>query len=137
MVGKEKMIVIVLITLSVGTLISALATTFPIMLAGRIVQGAGGAVFPLAFGIIRDEFPPEKVAGAIGVLSAILGVGVGIGIVLAGPIIDTPLVPLAVLDPSGHVPCGYGDHVPLCAGIAGPLGRSGQLGRCLDHGGSG
>ena len=88
MVGKEKMIVIVLITLSVGTLISALATTFPVMLAGRIVQGAGGAVFPLAFGIIRDEFPPEKVAGAIGVLSAILGVGVGIGIVLAGPIID-------------------------------------------------
>ena len=88
MVGKEKMIVAVLITLSVGTLISALATTFPIMLAGRIVQGAGGAVFPLAFGIIRDEFPPEKVAGAIGVLSAILGVGVGTGIVLAGPIIE-------------------------------------------------
>ena len=85
MVGKEKMIVIVLVTLSAGTLISALATTFPIMLAGRIVQGAGGAVFPLAFGIIRDEFPAEKVAGAIGVLSAILGVGVGAGIVLAGP----------------------------------------------------
>ena len=57
MAGKEKMIVVVLVTLSVGTLISALATTFPIMLAGRIVQGAGGAVFPLAFGIIRDEFP--------------------------------------------------------------------------------
>ena len=88
MVGKEKMIVIVLVTLSVGTLISALATTFPVMLAGRVVQGAGGAVFPLAFGIIRDEFPPEKVAGAIGVLSAILGVGVGTGIVLAGPVVE-------------------------------------------------
>jgi MFS family permease len=89
MIGKEKMIVIVLLALSAGTLISALATTFPLILAGRIVQGAGGAVFPLAFGIIRDEFPPQKVAGAIGVLSAILGVGVGAGIVLAGPIIDT------------------------------------------------
>jgi MFS family permease len=88
MVGKEKMIVAVLVSLSVGTLISALATTFPLMLAGRIVQGAGGAVFPLAFGIIRDEFPPEKVAGAIGVMSAILGVGVGAGIVLAGPIVE-------------------------------------------------
>jgi MFS family permease len=88
MVGKEKMIVVVLVALSLGTLISALATTFPIMLAGRIVQGAGGAVFPLAFGIIRDEFPSEKVAGAIGVMSAILGVGVGAGIVLAGPIIE-------------------------------------------------
>src|SRR5665213_2326123 len=88
MVGKEKMIVIVLITLSVGTLISTLATTFPIMLTGRIVQGAGGAIFPLAFGIIRDEFPPKKVAGAIGMLSAILGVGVGAGIVLSGPIVE-------------------------------------------------
>jgi MFS family permease len=88
MVGKEKMIVIVLVTLSVGTLISALATTFPIMLTGRFVQGAGGAIFPLAFGIIRDEFPPEKVAGAIGMLSAILGVGVGAGIVLSGPIVE-------------------------------------------------
>jgi MFS family permease len=88
MVGKEKMLVIVLVTLSAGTLISALATALPIMLAGRIVQGAGGAVFPLAFGIIRDEFPREKVAAAIGELSAILGVGGGIGIVLAGPITE-------------------------------------------------
>ena len=45
-------------------------------------------MFPLAFGIIRDEFPPERVAGAIGVMSAILGVGTGAGIVLAGPILE-------------------------------------------------
>jgi MFS family permease len=62
MVGKEKMLVAVLIALSVGTLISALATTLPVMLAGRAIQGTGGAVFPLAFGIIRDEFPKDKVA---------------------------------------------------------------------------
>jgi MFS family permease len=87
-IGKDKMIVVVLITLSVGVVISGLATTLPIMLIGRVVQGAGGAVFPLAFGIIRDEFPSRKVAGAIGVMSAILGIGVGAGIVLAGPIIE-------------------------------------------------
>ena len=87
MVGKEKIIVAVLVALSVGTLISALATTLPVMLIGRVIQGAAGAVFPLAFGIIRDEFPPERVAGAIGVMSAILGVGTGAGIVLAGPIL--------------------------------------------------
>ena len=57
------------------------------MLVGRVIQGAGGAVFPLAFGIIRDEFPAERVAGAIGVMSAILGGGAGVGIVLAGPIL--------------------------------------------------
>ena len=52
-----------------------------------MIQGTGGAVFPLAFGIIRDEFPAERVAGAIGVMSAILGAGAGAGIVLAGPIL--------------------------------------------------
>ena len=59
----------------------------PVMLVGRVIQGTGGAVFPLAFGIIRDEFPAERVAGAIGVMSAILGIGAGAGIVLAGPIL--------------------------------------------------
>jgi EmrB/QacA subfamily drug resistance transporter len=87
MVGKEKIIVAVLIALTVGSLISAMATSLPVMLLGRVIQGAGGAVFPLAFGIIRDEFPAERVAGAIGVMSAILGVGAGAGIVLAGPIL--------------------------------------------------
>ena len=52
MLGKEKVLVAVLALLSVGTLVSALATTLPIMLVGRVIQGAGGAVFPLSFGII-------------------------------------------------------------------------------------
>jgi MFS family permease len=88
MVGKERVIVAVLVALSVGSLISGLATSLSVMLIGRVIQGAGGAVFPLAFGIIRDEFPAERVAGAIGVMSAILGAGAGAGIVLAGPILE-------------------------------------------------
>ncbi len=87
MLGKEKLLVVVLVVLSIGTLISALATDLPVMLIGRVIQGAGGAVFPLSFGIIRDEFPEARVAGAIGFLSSVLGVGSGLGIVLAGPII--------------------------------------------------
>jgi MFS family permease len=88
MMGKERVIVAVLVALSVGSLIAGLATTLPVMLVGRVIQGTGGAVFPLAFGIIRDEFPAERVAGAIGVMSAILGAGAGAGIVLAGPILE-------------------------------------------------
>ena len=88
MVGKEKMLVAVLVALSLGTLLSALATTLPIMLAGRAIQGTGGAVFPLAFGIIRDEFPRDRVSTGIGVMSAILGIGAGGGIILAGPIVE-------------------------------------------------
>ncbi len=74
------------------------------MLVGRVIQGAAGGIFPLAFGIIRDEFPRERVAGGVGLMSALLGVGGGAGVVLAGPIADRlsyhylfwlPLIPIA------------------------------------------
>ena len=58
------------------------------MVAGRVVQGAGGGIFPLAFSIIRDEFPREKVSGGIGLMSSLIGVGGGAGVVLAGVIVS-------------------------------------------------
>ena len=58
------------------------------MVVARVIQGAGGAVFPLAFAIIRDEFPSERVPHGIALISAIMGIGGGLGIVLAGPIIE-------------------------------------------------
>jgi EmrB/QacA subfamily drug resistance transporter len=88
MYGKKRLLLIILTLLSVGTLVSALASSLPLMLVGRVIQGAAGGIFPLAFGIIRDEFPRERVAGAIGLVSALLGVGGGAGVVLAGPIVD-------------------------------------------------
>ena len=86
--GKGRLLVVVLVLLCVGTVVSALATTLAVMLVGRVIQGAAGGLFPLSFGIIRDEFPRERIAGGIGLMSALLGVGGGAGIVLAGPIID-------------------------------------------------
>jgi MFS family permease len=59
-----------------------------VMIVGRVIQGAGGGIFPLAFGIVRDEFPRDRVAGSIGLLSSILGVGGGVGIVVGGLIIE-------------------------------------------------
>ena len=53
-----------------------------------MVSGAAGAVFPLSFGIIRDEFPPDRMKVGIGLLSAIFGVGGGLGLVLSGVIVD-------------------------------------------------
>src|SRR5262249_48602092 len=88
MYGKERLLVIVFATLAVGTLISALATSMGLLLVGRVIQGAGGGIFPLAFGILRAEFPQERVAGGIGLMSSLLGIGGGLGVVLAGPIVD-------------------------------------------------
>src|SRR5947207_5110940 len=84
MYGKERLLMIVLVMLAFGTLISAIASSLSLMLVGRVIQGAGGGVFPLAFSIIRDELPQERVPGAMGLVSSLLGIGAGAGVVFAG-----------------------------------------------------
>jgi EmrB/QacA subfamily drug resistance transporter len=88
MFGKERMLVVTLVFFAIGSLIAALSHSIGMLVGGRAVQGIGGAVFPLAFGIIRDEFPPEKVATGIGMISATFGIGGGAGLVLSGVIVD-------------------------------------------------
>lgn len=89
MVGKRKMLIVVLSLLLVGTIVAALAPNLGTLLVGRILQGAAGAVMPLSIGIVRDEFPPERVSVTIGLLSAIFGIGAGVGILSAGPIVES------------------------------------------------
>jgi EmrB/QacA subfamily drug resistance transporter len=88
MYGKKRTMVVVLVILGLGTLLAALATTIGVMIVARVIQGAGGAVFPLSFAIIRDEFPKARVPHGIALISAIMGIGGGLGIVLAGPIVE-------------------------------------------------
>src|SRR4051812_49532859 len=84
MYGKERLLLIVLAMLAFGTLVSAVASSLWLMILGRVIQGAGAGIFPLAFSIIRDELPSERVPGAIGLVSSLLGVGGGAGVVFAG-----------------------------------------------------
>ncbi|MFC4531520.1 MFS transporter [Sphaerisporangium dianthi] len=88
MIGKERTLLVALGAIAAGSLVAALAPNIGVLIAGRVMQGLGGAVFPLSFGIIRDEFPPERVPSAVGGLSAVLAVGGGLGTVLAGPIVQ-------------------------------------------------
>jgi EmrB/QacA subfamily drug resistance transporter len=88
MFGKERTLLAALVVLGLGTVLAALATSIGVMIVARIIQGCGGAIFPLSFGIIRDEFPRARVVTGIALISAILGVGGGLGIVLAGPITE-------------------------------------------------
>jgi EmrB/QacA subfamily drug resistance transporter len=86
--GKKWVFVVALVALAIGSVLAALAPNLAVMIVARVIQGLGGGTLPLGFGIIRDEFPGEKVAGAVGILAALTAVGGSLGIVLAGPIVN-------------------------------------------------
>jgi MFS family permease len=86
LVGRRRMYLLALAAVAVGSVLAALAPNLTIMLIARVLQGLGAAVFPLGFGLVRDAFPPSRVPGVIGALSAIMAVGSGLGTVIAGPV---------------------------------------------------
>ncbi|MFE9444740.1 MFS transporter [Streptomyces sp. NPDC006602] len=87
LIGKKRTLVAVLVTVAVGCMLAALAPSIGVLIVARVVQGVGGALFPLSFGILRDEFAPSEVSGSISNLSAVIAAGGGVGMVAAGPIV--------------------------------------------------
>ena len=88
MYGKEHLLLWTLVVLTAGTLLAGVSSSLALLIVARAIQGAGGGIFPLAFGIIRDEFPRERVAGSIGLMSALLGIGGGVGILAGAAIVE-------------------------------------------------
>jgi EmrB/QacA subfamily drug resistance transporter len=79
MYGKARLLTYAVAALTIGSLLAALAGSISVMIVARVIQGVGGGVLPLSFGIIRDEFPREKVSGAIGIIAALAAAGAGFG----------------------------------------------------------
>lgn len=86
--GKKRVFVVAMVMLTAGSLLAALATNMTVMVIARVIQGVSGGVLPLSFGIIRDEFPHDRVTGAVGVIASLSAVGAGVGTVLSGPIVS-------------------------------------------------
>ncbi len=90
--GKKKMLVIAMAIYSVMVTTTGfsrdISDSIYVMIALRGVQGMAFCMFPLAFSIIRDEFPRERMAIAQGIISAMFGVGTAIGFVLGGEVTD-------------------------------------------------
>jgi len=106
MFGRSRLLLFSYACLIAGTTLGALSSSIELLIAARLVQGLGGGLVPLAFGIVRDVLPPSKVAGSIGAISAMLAVGAATGIVLSGPIVTNLgyqwlfWIPLMVIVPS-------------------------------------
>lgn len=91
--GKKKMLVVAMSIYTVAVTITGfsrdISESIYVMIAFRAFQGLAMSMFPLAFSIIRDEFPRDKVPVAQGVISAMFGVGTSVGILLGAYVTDT------------------------------------------------
>jgi EmrB/QacA subfamily drug resistance transporter len=86
--GKVRMMLVALTSFLAGSIGCLLSWNVASLIVFRGLQGVGAAVFPLAYAIIRDEFPEDKWSVTMGTVSSTLGVGGGLGIVTAGLIVD-------------------------------------------------
>jgi EmrB/QacA subfamily drug resistance transporter len=86
--GKERLLVLCLSVLFVGCVLATFAWDIWSLIAARAVQGFGAGLFPLAFAIIKDEFPAHRTGLAVGIVSSVFAVGGGLGLVLAGVFVD-------------------------------------------------
>src|SRR5919106_5245679 len=59
MYGRKKMITLLMIVYIIGILAGGLSSNYSFLLIARIIQGIGVSMFPIAFGIVRDQFPRE------------------------------------------------------------------------------
>jgi MFS family permease len=88
MFGKRRMLIGSLVLLVVGSVLGAVATTLGVMIVARVLQGLAVGVIPLGISIMRDELPPEKLGGAVALMSASLGVGGALGLPAAALLAD-------------------------------------------------
>jgi MFS family permease len=95
MFGKGRFLAISLGMFAAGSVVCAISDSLGPMIVGRVLQGAGGGVFPLSFGIVRDEFPEDRVPTGIALVGAVVGVGAAIGLPLGGLLVDETSYPLA------------------------------------------
>ena len=89
--GRRRMFVVALLLFSAASAAGALAPSVGALTAARAVQGAGAAMLmPLTLTLLTAAYPGEGRGHALGIWSAIAGIGVAAGPV-AGGLIATAL----------------------------------------------
>lgn len=81
---KKRVLLGVLGLVLAGSLLAALTASVPLLLGARVLQGTAFALYPVAVSVLRDEVSPERLVRSIAVLSAMLGLGGGVGLVVTG-----------------------------------------------------
>ncbi|MDX3658813.1 MFS transporter [Streptomyces sp. ID05-26A] len=84
--GGRRTLLVLTWCIVAGAVLSAFATSFPVILLGQFLQGLGGGVLPVAFVLARQLFKETPVA--VGLLTGLFTVGSGLGVLIAGPLAD-------------------------------------------------
>ena len=86
--GRKKILLIIMVIYAVGVSLAGFAANIYFMLLARAIQGIGMSMFPIAFGIVRDQFPREKISIGQGVITSMFASGAVIGLAVGGIIIQ-------------------------------------------------
>jgi len=87
--GKKKILLILLTLYVAGITAGGFAHNITFLLASRIIQGVGLAAVPAAFSLLRDTFPPAKLAIAVGVFGSAYSAGSVVGLLAGATIIQS------------------------------------------------
>lgn len=86
--GRKRILIGVLILLCIGTVLCVVSTSLPVVVAGRIMQGASNISFGLSYLIMRERLTPAVFGVCCGVISAVNGGVAGTDALLAGYLVD-------------------------------------------------
>lgn len=86
MYGKRRVLLAAAVLMVAGSVVCGLTSSLVPMVIGRVLQGLSGAVIPLGISVMRDTLPREKLAGAVSLMSASLGIGGALGLPAAAVI---------------------------------------------------
>ncbi|WP_020109162.1 MFS transporter [Nocardia sp. 348MFTsu5.1] len=88
MFGRERVLVVILATATIGSLVSALGDSVTTIIAGRAIQGVAGAILPLCIGLAREHLTKDKVPVAIAIISGSAVAAGAASAYIAGLMID-------------------------------------------------
>ena len=86
--GRKKMVLIIFIIYIIGICAGGLSSNITFLVIARVIQGIGISMFPIAFGIIRDQLPRDKLAVGVGIFSSMFAAGSVVGLAVGGSIIQ-------------------------------------------------
>jgi len=88
--GRRKVFAIGLVIFTAASAAAALAPDIDTLIAARAVQGVGGAIItPLSLTLLADAVPPQRRGTAFGIWGAMSGLGVALGPVIGGAVVDS------------------------------------------------